>query len=105
MSRWLVSSESRRGVAPTMQSSLLTGIVSFSRAALGALALFTGSTVLAQTTGSVSGRVSDAATGKSLQGAIVKVAGSNTIDYTDIDGRFSLRGVPAGTQRIEIDYV
>ncbi len=31
-------------------------------------------------TGSVAGRVSDAASGKSLQGAIVRLAGSTTLD-------------------------
>ncbi len=56
-------------------------------------------------TGSVAGRVSDAASGKSLQGAIVRLAGSTTLDYTDSDGRFVLSGVPTGPQRVEIDYV
>ncbi|MBL9187723.1 MAG: TonB-dependent receptor [Opitutaceae bacterium] len=59
----------------------------------------------AQATGSIAGRVSDAATGKSLQGAIVRVVGSKVADYTDSDGRFALSGVPAGPQRVEIDYV
>jgi hypothetical protein len=55
--------------------------------------------------GSLSGRVSDAATGKSLQGAIVRIAGTNAVTYTDADGRFSFARVPAGPQRVEIDYV
>jgi len=56
-------------------------------------------------TGSIAGRVSDAASGRSLQGAIVRLVGSRTIDYTDSDGRFVLSGVPVGPQRVEIDYV
>ena len=56
-------------------------------------------------TGSLTGRVSDAATGKSLQGAIVKVLGTPALDYTDAEGRFSLPGLPVGTYRVEVDYV
>lgn len=36
---------------------------------------------------------------------MVRVAGSTAVDYTDSDGRFSLNGIPAGTQRVEIDYI
>ncbi|MBL9201377.1 MAG: TonB-dependent receptor, partial [Opitutaceae bacterium] len=61
--------------------------------------------LFAQATASISGRVSDAATGKSLQGAIVRVVGSKAIDYTDSDGRYNLAGIPPGLQRVEIDYV
>lgn len=75
------------------------------RAVLASLAALLCTAALAQSTGSISGRVSDAATGKSLQGAIVKLAGTHTLDYTDADGRFSLRSVPAGPHRVEIDYV
>ncbi|HEY0946526.1 MAG TPA: TonB-dependent receptor [Opitutaceae bacterium] len=56
-------------------------------------------------TGAVSGRVSDAATGNSLQGAIVRVLGTTAQDYTDAQGRYSLPTVPAGAHRLEIDYV
>lgn len=59
----------------------------------------------AQTTGTVAGRVSDAATGKSLQGAIVRVVGTPITDYSRADGRYSLSPVPAGPQRIQIEYV
>lgn len=68
-------------------------------------AAFCARVAFAQSPGSISGRVSDAATGKSLQGAIVKVTGTKAIDYTDADGRYSLPGIPAGAQRLEIDYV
>lgn len=59
----------------------------------------------AQTTGALSGRISDSATGKSLQGAIVRVVGTTAVAYTDADGRYNLPRVPAGPQRIEIDYI
>jgi len=63
-------------------------------------------TLLAQTpTGTISGRVSDAATGRSLEGAVVRVLDSEQVAYTDRDGRFTLVDVPAGTQRILAEYV
>ena len=57
------------------------------------------------TNGTISGRVSEDTTGKSLQGAIVKVAGTSAFDYTDADGRFTIQAVPAGTHIIEVEYV
>jgi TonB-dependent receptor len=59
----------------------------------------------AQTTGTLTGRVADAATGKSLQGAIVRVLGTAATATTDASGRFSLPGLPAGAHRVEVDYV
>ncbi|HEY0946529.1 MAG TPA: TonB-dependent receptor [Opitutaceae bacterium] len=56
-------------------------------------------------TGSVSGRVSDAATGRSLRGAVISVAGTPILEYSDSEGRYTLAGVPAGTHRIEVEYV
>ncbi len=63
--------------------------------------------MLAQTapTGSISGRVFDATTGKSLQGAVVKVNGTTATDTTDAEGRYTISGVPAGTHQIEAEYV
>ncbi|MDO8632708.1 MAG: TonB-dependent receptor plug domain-containing protein, partial [Phycisphaerales bacterium] len=55
--------------------------------------------------GTISGRVFEGATGRSLQGAIVKAAGTTVVDYTDSDGRFSLAGVPPGTVSLEVEYV
>jgi len=71
---------------------------------LAAAGLIAGS-ALAQTTGTISGRVSDTATGKSLQGAIVRVIGTTITDYSRADGRYTLAAVPAGAQRIQVDYV
>jgi hypothetical protein len=56
-------------------------------------------------TGTVSGRVSDLATGKSLQGAVVKIGGVNAVVYTDAEGRFTLAAVPVGPHKVEVDYV
>ena len=68
-------------------------------------ALLCAAPAVAQTAGTITGRVSDARSGKSLQGAVVRVLGSAALDYTDAEGRFSLPGVPAGLQRVEVEYV
>ncbi|MBL9188030.1 MAG: TonB-dependent receptor [Opitutaceae bacterium] len=64
--------------------------------------------VLAQSvagTGTISGRVFEGATGRSLQGAVVRIAGTPHTDVTDADGRYTLAGVPAGTLSLEVEYV
>lgn len=55
-------------------------------------------------TGTVTGRVYDEVSGKSLRGAIVRVAGSNVRDVTTEDGRFQV-AVPAGTAELRVEYV
>ena len=59
----------------------------------------------AQATGVITGRVFDEATGRSLQGAVVTIRCTNTSDYTDPDGRFTLPGVRSGTVTLDIEYV
>jgi TonB-dependent receptor len=56
-------------------------------------------------TGTISGRVFEGATGRSLQGATVRVVGTPLSDVTDPDGRYSIAGVPTGTASLEIEYV
>lgn len=53
----------------------------------------------------MSGRISDGTTGKSLQGAVVRVLGTTAVDYTDSEGRYALPTVSTGEQRLEVDYV
>ncbi|MEX2043976.1 MAG: TonB-dependent receptor [Opitutus sp.] len=60
--------------------------------------------MFAQSTGTITGRVYDQRSGLSLEGAIVRVLGTNTVDYTTNDGRFSV-SAPAGTATVEIEYV
>jgi len=57
---------------------------------------------LAQT-GSIAGRVTDAATQLTLSGARVSAAGVET--YTNASGSYVLSGVPAGAQTVEVSYV
>ncbi len=54
--------------------------------------------------GTITGRVYDAATGKSLHGAIVRVAGTSAQDYTTDDGRFRVVA-PGGSATLEVEYV
>lgn len=56
-------------------------------------------------TGSISGTVYNEVTGRSLQGAVVRVLGTNSVDRTDQEGRFSLSEVPAGSQQLTVYYV
>ncbi len=74
---------------------------------LALLTLSFSSLLFAQATGTgvVSGRVSDSGSGRSLQGAVVRVAGTTIVDYTDQEGRYSLANVPTGTAAIEVEYI
>ncbi|MCC5906107.1 MAG: TonB-dependent receptor [Balneolaceae bacterium] len=54
---------------------------------------------------SIYGIVTDAETGDPLTGATVVVRGTNIGTSTDIEGRFRLRRVPAGTQKLTINYI
>lgn len=56
-------------------------------------------------TGTISGRVLDGETGRALQGAVVSVAGTDLVAYTDIEGRYTLTGVPAGAREVAVYYV
>lgn len=80
-------------------------LLAVSALALLALALLSSTAFSQAAAGSITGRVSDAVTGKSLQGAIVKLLGTTAVAYTDGEGRFSLPGLAAGSYRVEVDYV
>ena len=56
-------------------------------------------------TGTITGRVSDSTSGRSLQGAVVRVVGTTVSDVSDQEGRFTLSGVPAGMASVEVEYV
>ena len=50
---------------------------------------------------SISGQVVDQATGESLAGVVVKVAGTDKFTYTDFDGRFIFAGLGQGYYSLE----
>ena len=54
--------------------------------------------------GTVTGRVYDAETGQSLRGAVVRVVGTSSQDFTTDDGRFQVV-VPAGETTLQVEYV
>jgi TonB-dependent receptor len=70
-------------------------------------AICLGASLPAQTsgTGTIVGRVFEGATGRSLHGATVRVVGTQLVDSTDPDGRYSLAGVLSGMADLEVEYV
>lgn len=62
------------------------------------------STAFAQQVGTVNGQVVDGATGKYLEGAEVNIGGTELHTTTERDGRFTLRNVPAGVQKVIVNY-
>jgi TonB-dependent receptor len=75
------------------------------RFALWAVVASAVATAAAQSvSGALSGRVSSASTGQSLQGAIVRVVGSEFRADTQRDGSFDLVGLPPGRHDVEVTY-
>lgn len=61
-------------------------------------------TTVATATGDISGVVSDATRGAFLVGAEVRVSGLDVVAVTNSEGRFILRGVPAGQHTLQTSY-
>ncbi len=61
--------------------------------------------VFAQGTGTVKGTVKDGQTGEALPSANVSVIGTSLGAVTDVEGRYTLRGVPAGTRTLRASYL
>jgi TonB-dependent receptor len=89
----------------TLAYSTARRLLAAASLALLALALLCPTTFGQTSTGSVQGRISDAATGKSLQGAIVKFTGTNDVTYTNAEGRFTMAGVSPGNYQLTVEYV
>ncbi len=89
----------------TLAHSTARRLLAVAALALLALALLSSTAFSQAAAGSINGRVSEAVTGKSLQGAIVKLLGTTAVAYTDAEGRFSLPGLAVGSYRVEVDYV
>ena len=71
------------------------------------LALVLGATQAAAQTseGTLTGRVSESGSGRSLEGAIVTISDARYRDYTDASGRFSITDIPPGDYEVTITYV
>lgn len=69
-----------------------------------AVLLVAAASAAAQTTGSISGQVSNAATGAFLEGATVTLLPAGPSTLTSREGRFTLSPVPSGQQQIQVTY-
>lgn len=85
-------------VNPTLRLPLLSRILRILCLGLAAVAL-----AYAQTDGTVTGQVSNAATGAYLQGAEISVSGSTRTAVTDREGRYML-SLPPGVQTLTVRY-
>ncbi len=54
---------------------------------------------------SISGTITDEATGESLVGVKVVLEGTDQVAYTDFDGMFKFDGVRAGEYTVSCDYI
>jgi hypothetical protein len=63
------------------------------------------STLFSQETGAVRGRVLDAVTSEPLIGANVFVRGTSFGAATDLEGRFVIRNIPAGTYQVQASVI
>ncbi len=58
---------------------------------------------LAQNTGKLTGRVTEASTGDGLPGAIVSIEGTTLGAATDVDGNYTILGVPVGLWNVRAE--
>jgi TonB-dependent receptor len=68
-------------------------------------ALLLTSNLLAQSSGKISGTVVDSETGETLIGVNVVIDGTIKGTATDIDGRYTIRNVEAGTYTVVVSYL
>ena len=68
------------------------------------LALLFAPLAFAQGTGSIAGRVLNAATNEYIRNAEVRVEGSNLVAYTEDGGFYRLTGVPPGETKLTVTY-
>ena len=65
-----------------------------------------GSTALkAQSTGDITGVITEEATGETLPGVNVRIVGTNFGAATDVDGRFTIKSIRPGEYTLEITFI
>jgi iron complex outermembrane receptor protein len=74
-------------------------------AAIGLVLALSGPFLRAAEAGSISGSVSNTATGNLLEGAKVEISGLGLSALTDNTGRYVLSNVPAGTHDLVVSYI
>lgn len=62
-------------------------------------------TLLAQSTGTITGKVTDSKTGEPLIGATVILEGTELGDATNSDGRYTINNIPTKTYNVKVSYV
>jgi hypothetical protein len=61
--------------------------------------------MIAQTTGSISGKVIDANTGETIIGANVFIDGTSLGAATDLDGKYFIKNIPTGSYTVIISFI
>lgn len=61
--------------------------------------------LMAGTTGKIAGIVENTKTGEPITGATVRVAGTDIVTQTDIDGEYFILNLPAGTYSISVSVI
>ena len=89
-------------VAPSYRTSSHTRWLAVVFAALGIAA--TGRAALAQSTGAITGRVTEAGTAQPLA-ASIRVTGTQIGAQTSPDGRYTIRGVAPGTVDLQVSHI
>jgi outer membrane receptor protein involved in Fe transport len=82
----------------------LARVVALAALALACLGMFT-TPALAGTTGKISGRVVDAATGETLPGANIRIEGTTMGAMSDVDGSFYIINVPPGEYTVSAEFI
>ena len=67
--------------------------------------LLTANQAAAQSTGIVSGRITDDSTGEPLPSASVSIADTRIGAVSRLDGYYRVTGVPVGNQTVEVSYI
>ena len=75
------------------------------RAVITIICVIISASVFAQGNGKISGTVSDKKSGETLIGVTIRIKGTNTGMATDVAGKYSLTGVPAGKHILTFQYV
>lgn len=53
----------------------------------------------------ISGTVTDASTGEGLAGALVEIEGTDLRVFTDLEGKYNIKDVEAGTYSLKVKYI
>src|SRR5919106_4758502 len=59
----------------------------------------------AQQLGTIAGAVTDQATSEPVAGARVQLGNTNIVAVTNVEGRYTLRNVPAGTYEVRVTII